>query len=251
MNSFEQFTVNNRVAGFKPQGVPLKSGRISKWYVNWRPFTGDVYWTREIVKYVLDFAREQGLNPTCFYGVPEGMSLFGGILEYSLGINDPNLAPGSHPLVIGRGRPKDHGNPRDRFFAGGALRGKTVVVEDVTTTSQSLLGALCYVRQLEEPEIIAAIGLTNRMELTPIPGRDKPEVVDQFAEVYKHALGRDYRTPMSVADLLGEAGVPYYAMGEATNILPALYEMEQPGEEVARAVEREFEEHGCIPLRLL
>jgi orotate phosphoribosyltransferase len=39
---------------------------------------------------------------------------------------------------MGRAKPKDHGDPKDRYFVGEP-GGKVVILEDVTTTGKSLI----------------------------------------------------------------------------------------------------------------
>jgi len=74
-------------------------------------------------------------------------------------------------------------------------------------------------------DVVAAIGLTNRMELT--------------------------EDGKSVEETVKPKGVPYYALSDATSFLPEACRTFQPGEDIARAIEEEFNEYGVQPIRLI
>jgi orotate phosphoribosyltransferase len=124
---------------------------------------------------------------------------------------------------MGRGKPKDHGEPKDRFFLGQP-RGKIIILEDVTTTGSSLLETIDNPNQFQL-QIIAAISLTNRMELTD----DKKRV----------------------REVVEAKGVPYYQMSNAIELLPLAYRKLKPTEEIAKRVEEEFQDYGVEKLKLL
>jgi orotate phosphoribosyltransferase len=124
-NNFNQFVNDNNVVGFFKEPVKLKSGRMSNWYVNWRTVTEDVYLTDKLSNFVLDFKEDLGLNVDCFYGVPEGATKLAIITQYKLA-KEISYWPGSHPLAMGRGKPKEHGAEKDRFFLG-IPKGRTII----------------------------------------------------------------------------------------------------------------------------
>ena len=219
---FNQFILENKVVGFFEEPITLKSGRLSHWYVNWRNVAEDVFLSDKLSDYVMAFVEDSGLQPDCFYGVPEGATKLGIITQYKWAKNSPNYDLGSHILPMGRGKPKDHGEPKDRFFLGQP-KGKTVILEDVTTTGSSLLETIDNLTQAKI-QIIAAIGLTNRMEL-----RDDGKSVKEAVEA---------------------KGVPYLQMSNALKLLPLAYEKLKPGEEIAKKVEEEFQEYGVEKLKL-
>lgn len=220
---FIEFIVENRVVGFFDEPVTLKSGRKSNWYVNWRTVSGDVFLIDRLADFLIDFTADRGLTPDAFYGVPEGATKLGVIATYKLARSRPGFGKGSCNLPMGRGKPKEHGAPRDKFFVTPPA-GKIVVVEDVSTTGGSLLATLDELEKLD-CEVIAAVGLTNRMEI-----RDD---------------GR------SVADAIGEMGVEYLTLSCATDFLPKVYKELAPGEEIGRAIEAEFSKYGENPLKLI
>jgi len=220
---FNRFIIDNRVVGFFDRAVTLKSGRKSHWYVNWRTVAGDVFLIDRLSNFLIDFVSELGLSPTAFYGVPEGATKLGIITTYKWAIVQDDFGPSSHCLPMGRGRAKEHGVPVDRFFVGEP-KGRIAVVEDVTTTGSSLLAELDRLKEVDV-EVIAAIGITNRMELTD--------------------------DGMSVEDAVNAKGVPYYALSQATSFLPEAYRILKPGENIGREIEKEFEEYGVAALRLV
>jgi len=221
--AFNRFIIENKVVGFFDEAVTLKSGRRSHWYVNWRTVAGDVYLMDRLSDFLIGFVKDQGFSPDAFYGVPEGATKLGVIATYKWAKSHPDFAPGSNSLPMGRAKPKDHGVPKDRFFVGSP-EGKIVVVEDVTTTGGSLLRELDHLAEANV-DVLAAIGLTNRMERT------------------------DDGT--SVEDAVKAKGIPYHAMSEATSFLPEAYDTFRPGEKIARAIEAEFGEYGIRRVKLI
>jgi len=126
-------------------------------------------------------------------------------------------------LAMGRAKPKDHGAPKDRFFVGMPT-GKVIMLEDVTTTGGSAIKSLEFLKD-SGVDVVAMIGLTNRME--------------------KRDDG------LSVKEAVSRASVPYYNMSSALDILPAMYAKLKPGEEIGRAIEEEYEQYGVEPIELL
>jgi orotate phosphoribosyltransferase len=222
-SAFIEFIIENRVVGFFDAPVTLKSGRQSNWYVNWRTVSGDVYLIDRLADFLIDFAVEKGLEPDAFFGVPEGATKLGLLATYKWATSRDDFAKGRYALPMGRGKPKEHGAPQDKFFLTPPS-GKIVVVEDVTTTGGSLIGALDQLSALDV-EVIAAVGLTNRMEF-----RDDG---------------------LSVKDAIAKRGVRYLALSEAADFLPEAYRSLQPGDAIGRAIEAEFMEYGVQPLTIL
>lgn len=218
---FNQFIFDNNVLGFFKEPIRLKSGRMSNWYVNWRGVTNDTYRINELSDFVLAFVRDNVLDPDCYYGVPEGATKLAVITQFKLAGDE---GPVGLPLPMGRGKPKEHGKPEDRFFLGAPV-GRTLVLEDVTTTGGSLLSTLDVLGAMYETvKIVAAVGLTNRMEV-----RDDKRSVRQAVE------NRD---------------VQYLAMSNALELLPMACKKMNPGMKITRAIEAEFEQYGVEKLKL-
>ena len=216
---FDKFVLNNNIIGFSEKPIKLKSERMSNWYVNWRTILESVHLTDIASKFVIDFTESLGLEPFCFYGVPEGATKLGIITQYKYNLNfDCDI------LAMGRGKPKEHGEPKDRYFLG-TPRGKTIILEDVTTTGSSLIDEIEKLQKLEDVNIIAAFGLTNRNE--------------------KRNDG------LTVKEAINKYNIPYFALSNAIDLLPISYEKQQPGDEIAKAIEEEFEKYGEVKLKLL
>lgn len=222
-SDFIEFIIENGVVGFFEKPVTLKSGRRSNWYVNWRTVSGDVFLLDRLADFLIDFSKENGLEPDAFYGVPEGASKLGVLTTYKWARSKDGFGKGSCQLPMGRGKPKEHGAAQDRYFLTPPS-GRIVVVEDVTTTGGSLIGALDQLADLDV-EVMAAVGLTNRMEL-----RDDG---------------------LSVEAAIGRRGIRYLTLSKATDFLPAAYREFSPGETIGRAIEAEFSEYGVEPLKII
>ncbi len=220
---FNDFILNNNVYGFFSEPIKLKSGRMSNWYVNWRDVTKDAWSCDKLSDYILDFANAKGLSADTFYGVPESGTKMGVICQHKNAKNSHDYAKGSHSLAMGRAKPKDHGHPKDKYFVGMPT-GKVVIIEDVITTGISLITAI---KSLQEAgvDVEAVIALTNRMEKT-LDGE-------------------------IVSDEIEKLGPKFYSMSTATELLPILFGKKAPGEEIGKAIESEFEDHGVEKIKLL
>lgn len=161
-HTFIDFMLEHKVVGTFEQAIQLNSGRYSNWYVNWRDVAQDAYALDLLCDQVLAFTKSQNMQVDTFYGVPEGASKLGFLCQYKFAKQSENFALGSHVLSMGRGKAKAHGNPKDQFFLG-VPRGRTLVIEDVTTTGMSLVLAIKKLKEAQV-DVIGAIALTNRMD---------------------------------------------------------------------------------------
>ena len=223
-NAFNNFVLEHNAIGFFDKAIKLKSGRLSHFYVNWRKVTKDAFRTEQLAKFIISYVGDNLQPiPDCIIGVPEGATKSAELAQYLWARESVNYGPGSHPLPMMRAKPKEHGDPKDKYYVG-APRGRTVILEDVTTTGDSLLQAIDRLLETDGVELIAAIGITNRME--------------------KRDDGR------SVERAVAERNVAYFAMSNALELLPEAYKRLQPDDDIARAVEEEFEKYGEQPLKL-
>ncbi len=209
---FNDFIIDNNVIGFYKEPVLLKSGRESPFYVNWRNISEDVYLIDKLTDYLLSYIEYLQLVPDCFFGVPEGATKLGIITQFKWARRNQNYKPGIFRLSMGRGKPKNHGELKDRFYLG-IPKGKVVILEDVTTTGGSLIQCIEELQKLEI-NVISAISLTNRNEI-----RDDGKSVEQ---------------------LVNEKGVKYFAMTSIIEILPKL----NPNKEIALLIENYFKKFG-------
>lgn len=221
---FNEFILKNKIIGFFEKPIVLKSGRTSHWYVNWRNITEDVFLADLLSDFILSFIKSKKLKPNCIFGVPEGATKIAILSQYKLAKNSKNYGPKTHVLAMGRGKPKEHGELKDRYFLG-VPKGKIIVLEDVTTTGSSLLETINVLKKIKNIKIIAAISLTNRME------------TDEKGE--------------SVQDLIEKAGVKYYQMSNTLELLPLAIKKFKPKRAIVNKIKEEFEKYGVLPLKIL
>lgn len=231
-SAFNSFVVESGVVGFFDKPIKLKSGRQSNWYVNWRRVAGDVFLIDNLSDFVLDFinklvAAGEIEAPDCIYGVPEGASKLGILCQYKWAKNSKNYGPSSHVLAMGRGQPKAHGAPEDKYFVG-MPQGKTLILEDVTTTGGSLLTTIDALNEARV-KIIGTLGLTNRMEKRD----DGLSVEDAIAK--KTCAGKP---------------IKYFAMSSALQLLPEVCKLKRPTAEIVNSIEAEFREFGVKQIAL-
>ena len=157
--AFNKFVISHNVVGFFDTPITLKSGKQSHMYINWRHVSNDVALLESCALFVIEFCLMHKLNPDCFFGVAEGATKLGILTQY-LWAKQHNAKVGSHKLCMGRAKPKQHGSPEDKYFVGEP-NGKIVVLEDVTTTGQSMIEAVKFLKSLNKHDI-TCVGLTNR-----------------------------------------------------------------------------------------
>lgn len=215
--AFGDFVLRQNIISFKEEPVKFKSGRMGNCYVNWRVAEADAWALEKISDFVIAFAEDLGLKPDCFYGVPEGATKLGVITQYRFAAGRADYGPGAYPIPMGRAKPKDHGDPKDRYFVGGP-RGATIVLEDTVTTGGSLFETVVKLKEAGV-NVIAAIVLTDRGEK-----RD------------------DGTTP---AEALRKETVPYYALSALPKLLPRAYETLKPSEKIRSVVEAYFKQYGA------
>lgn len=215
-DSFTEFVIDSKIVGVFDAPITLKSGRLSHWYVNWRTALEDAWSLEQVVHFTLAFAHHRGLAPDTFYGVPEGATKLGVALQMEWAKQQAGYGRGSHVVAMGRAKPKEHGDPKDKYFVGKPV-GRTVVVEDTTTTGGSLIETLAKLREAGV-DVVAAIALTNRNER-----RD-----DGY----------------TVAQILEQQGIPYFALSNARDILPSVLDRGSAGTDLRHAIDHYFEQYG-------
>ncbi len=236
--SFNHFAVEYAI-GFYEEARTLSSGRKSHWYVNWRDVSNDLALLEILADYVNKFTIDLDLKPDCYYGVPEGATKLGLLAQFKLASNSNKYDIGTHCMAMGRAKPKNHGEPKDRYFIGEP-KGKTIILEDVTTTGKSLMNEIMKIFELNNSkgsskktaEIIQAISLTDRME----------SINEEF--------GCGISKRESVKNALAMVDVPYCSMSNARELLPLAYDRYKPIDKTVRAIEQEYEKYGITSIKL-
>lgn len=216
---FHNFLIQHNVVGFFDDPITLVSGRKSYWYANCRDLLNTVKRINQLTDFILTFVKERNLDFDYFYGVPDGATKLGDILNFKLGLGGDNP---KQKLVIGRKTPKEHGAAKDRYFVGDVKEeDKVIVMEDVTNTGSSLLKAIAQLKEAGVT-IVAALGIVNRMQK-----RDDGRGVQQAVEA---------------------TGVPYYAMSEGPELLKLAVKSKDVQRNTLRNIEEEFLRYGLEPL---
>ena len=215
---FLEFIIENEVVGFFNEPLKLKSGRLSNWYVNWRTIAQDAFLIDQLTDFIISFIKFLNLAPDCFYGVPEGATKLGIITQLKWAREQSNYSKGMYLLPMGRGKLKEHGDPKDRFFLGEP-KGKVIILEDTTTTAGSLITAIKSLKKLDV-EIIASIVMTERNEL-----RDDGK---------------------NVEEILLEEYLKFFAMSNALEIIPLL----KPNKLQSKQIKDYFKKYGTRQIDL-
>ena len=220
---FNKFIEKSNVYGFFQEAITLKSGRKSHFYANWRNVVEDAFLTDQLSDFVIAFAKTNNIPVDTFYGVPEGATKLGVICQFKFAKSKQDLNKGDFVLAMGRAKPKEHGAAKDKYFVG-MPKGNTVVIEDVTTTGGSLINTLNSLKEAGI-NVSAVVSLTNRMEKRD-DGKSVKEAVEQL-------------------------GFKFYSMSNSLDLLPLMYKKLQPGKEIAKEIESEFNQYGVSSLKLI
>lgn len=217
---FDEFILKNKVVGIKEEPFKLKSGRLSHWYANCRVLSDTSGLLEKTADFVIEFLKGQKLDFDYVYGVPAGATKLAVAINMKLGKNNPN-----HKVIIGREKPKEHGDPRDRYFIGPIAEGDNIVVlEDVTTTGGSLISEIQKLKEAKV-NVVAAIGLVNRME--------------------KRDDGR------SVAEYIkGQLGVQYLWLTDSHSLLPIVVKEGKLSKDLIDKVQKNINEFAIKPIKL-
>ncbi|MHA1669131.1 MAG: hypothetical protein ACTSV5_01000 [Promethearchaeota archaeon] len=217
-SNFLEFIIENEVVGFFEEPLKLKSGRLSTWYVNWRTIAQDAFLVDKLTDFIISFVKFLNLTPDCFYGVPEGATKLGIITQLKWAKLQSNYSKGMYLLPMGRGKLKEHGDPKDRFFLGEP-KGKVIILEDTTTTAGSLITTIKSLKKLDT-EIIATIVMTERNEV-----RDDGK---------------------NVKEILLEENVKFFTMSNALEIIPLL----KPNKIQSNEIKKYFKKYGTRQIDL-
>ena len=209
--AYDRFLIENNVVGFYENPIPLKSGRLSSWYVNFRSLLIGYEKVDKAAQFIYDFLRERELKPTNVFAVPEGPREFASavnrILKSDLG-DDVSAAS----LRAGY---KTHGSPLDRYSVGPVFPWmKPILIEDVSTTGNS---STEYVMLLQELGIspLSVVSMLNRQEI-----RNDGKTVEEL-------IKNNY-------------GVPYIAMSDASRVIPLAVGIINPPEFVIDGLREEL-----------
>jgi len=220
-DEFDGFLITNKCVGFFDPPRKLKSGRLSPYYINVRNALSTVGLKRDTAKFVYQFAEDQGLRPNVFLGIPEGATPLGIAVNELIDYIDPYRLS----AVMLRAKPKDHGDPKDRYSIGQLEASYHVVlIEDVTTTGGSAGENISRIKNAAVV-IDKLIACANRLEK-----RDDGRTVEEF-------LREDF-------------GVDYASMTDSGTLVPKAYDMLKPSEKIAKAVEEYFKKYGATEISL-
>ncbi len=244
--SFIEFAMKNSVADVRSEPITLASGRgkappYCYHYVNWRPVYTRVSTAEELANYIIDLSEDNKIDVDSFVGIPEGATLLGGITTYL----HAKRSGGDGELISIRKKPKDHGLSKDRHFVGHPEGKRIVLIEDVTTTGNSTAKDGLLRMKDVNCKVEALVVLTNRMEYTPIPGRDDKKLVEEFEEAYEQLTGERYREPMSVREFVEKCGVAFLEMSNINDLLSARNREKPLSSEEIRRIDDYFKEY-CI-----
>jgi len=159
--SFDEFVLEKKIVGFSEDPFTLASGKKSHFYVNWRECSEDLASFYELLFLIVPLVKKEFPEADCFYGVPEGGTKLGLFLQYEIFAKAAFEKKETVPFAMGRAKPKERGPIGSRFFLG-MPKGKTVIVEDVATTGESLLKALEVLKDCPECLPVGVVVLTDR-----------------------------------------------------------------------------------------
>ncbi len=216
---FNEFLLEHNIVKFFDQPVTLVSGRKSYVYANCRPLSNTVQTIDQVTDFILDFIEDHKLTSDYFLGVPESATKLATILNYKYAKKKNNP---QQRLVMGRGKPKEHGMITDRCFVGDVRRDdKVIVIEDATTTGGSLLKTSNLLKEAGVV-VVAALALVNRLQKT--------------------------EEGKSVQEVLQEHNIPFFSLTDIKNMYPLLTYKYAKTPHLLEKVNEEYQEYGVFDL---
>ena len=191
---FEEFLLASGVIGFSDPSLVLKSGKESFWYANLRKVSQSYNLLAKLASIVTDFLQEKKLPLTDgVIGVPEGASLLG--YEVQKKLIEKKIF--EDKIFHFRNKPKQHGNPSDKYWVNGNLPKSLILLEDVSTTGSSLIG---FAQNLHSMEIKTplVVGLLNREQLNH-KGQSLPQILESFGIKYHFLTTASKVLPLALA----------------------------------------------------
>lgn len=210
--TYDKFLVENGVVGFYEDPITLRSGGLSYWYANFRALLSDLNKVDKAAEFIYDFTRENNLNPTNFFAVPEGPREFASSANRIL---RENYMGKIIPAASLRAGYKTHGSPLDRYSVGPVFSWmKPTLIEDVSTTGNSSTEFVMLMQELAISPL-ALISMLNRQER-----RNDGRTVKELLE--------------------GSYKVPYLPMSAADTNLPIAVEILKPKKSILEGLRKEL-----------
>src|SRR3989344_2381621 len=155
---FLEFALEQHVFDIPLQAVELRSGGKSKWYISWRGVAGRVVTRRMLCAYILDFMKDQGIEPDSVLGVPVGAT---GIADRVQERLSAYRKGDNRVLAVGRKEPKiGIASPYNWFVQ--PPEGMTLVLEDTGTGFNSAMDWVERVNTLDNARVRWALAITDR-----------------------------------------------------------------------------------------
>ena len=217
---FDSIILSSGAIGFFADPVEIKKGVFSSFYINWRTVASDAFLLDKVTDLIIDFIGHSALRPSSIYGVPDGATKWGIVSQLKWARLQKDFAQGAYSVPMGRSAPKAHGMPQDRMFVG-MPRGPTVIIEDVVVEGEALLNSIRLLRDAKV-NVVAAIVLTDRNEKS--------------------------KGARSVGDEVEAMGIKYFAMSNATELVPAAFSMSGRRGIIAKSIEKEYAERGAAKM---
>ena len=217
----DNFVVELGCVGFRDPPITLKEPRfgepvLSPFYVNMRNVSSPVKNLANTACYLAWFCKENKIYGDYFLGVPAGATKLG-IVTTFIYCDQDSKVPQS------REKPKDHGEPKDRYYVTAVEKGdEPIIVEDVNTTGAGLIKEV--EKAIEAGAKPLAVTLVNRLE--------------------KRDDGR------AIKDVMNEMGVRYWCMSDTKRLLPLEFQKLTPERQdfFGPKVEAYYEKYGAVKL---
>ncbi len=207
--------------GIKPEGIKLKSGKWSKWYANCRKIASKKLYLDEIAFTIAQILAPQikDQNIDMVMGIPEGAT------RLAQEVNDwlIEIDAIQDNIYQKRTKPKEHGDPANKFWVTGIRPKRIWLFEDVTTSGISTIE---FIELLEEEdpelEIVGVIALLTRLQLD--------------------------ENGVSVAQKLESMGKQYMPLLTANDVLPPILAEMKDGDKWRQIINQEYlDEYGVNP----
>lgn len=161
-NSIAEFAIDHGIFNVLDEPITLKSGKKSRIYINWRTALEDVYLSDKLSDILIsELTKFDDIDMVM--GVAEGATKLALLSQYKMAKANADYKKGSNSFSAIRGKVKEHGSLKDKYFLGFP-KGNIALIEDVTTTGGSLMDAVKILKEVDGVELKYIFVLTNRDE---------------------------------------------------------------------------------------
>ncbi|MDE1855665.1 MAG: hypothetical protein KGH49_00270 [Candidatus Micrarchaeota archaeon] len=242
---FKSLAIRARVVNVSDVPKQLSNDGKSNIYFDWRPLTNDEIGVKIVAGHVASFIESRRIAPQCVIGVPNSARDLGIETQKELMRRHPEMKPLDHPFLIAE---KSHmevgmlpGLALDSEGKYAKKPQKAIVLDNTITTGFSTARLVAKLRE-KGIDVTDVVCLTKRNGLTPMPGLDDQEKINELKNIFKeHSRPRiGYNKALTSSELFESLGIRFHSMSDDTELIGAYLSIHKLDEKRLTAINKEY-----------